>query len=130
MFRKTMIALAAVTFVGALAVSSTVDARGGFGGGGHFGGGGMRMGGGGFGGGGMRFAGGGFRGAGFRGGFVGSSRFAFRPGFAGRRFIGPGRFAFRPGFRRFNRFAFAAVPFGVGLIRLRLRWVVLGLATN
>jgi hypothetical protein len=50
MFRKTMIALAAVTFVGALAVSSTVDARGGFGGGGHFGGGGMRMGGGGFGG--------------------------------------------------------------------------------
>ena len=63
----------------------------------------------------MRFAGGGFRGAGFRGGFVGSSRFAFRPGFAGRRFIGPGRFAFRPGFRRFNRFAFAAVPFGVGL---------------
>jgi hypothetical protein len=47
MFRKTMIALAAVTFVGALAVSSTVDARGGFGGGGHFGGGGMRMGGGG-----------------------------------------------------------------------------------
>jgi hypothetical protein len=66
MFRKTMIALAAVTFVGALAVSSTVDARGGFGGGGRFGGGGMRMGGGGFGGGGMRMGGGSFGGGGMR----------------------------------------------------------------
>src|SRR5437667_1218427 len=60
-------------------------------------------------GGGFRSAmvGGGFRGAGLRSGFVGSRSFAFRPGFA-------------PRFARFNRFghrrfAFAAVPFAVGV---------------
>jgi hypothetical protein len=108
MLRKMMIALAAVTFVGAMVASDAGDARG-FGGGGFrgggFGGGGFRGGGfrGGFGGGGFRggFVGGGFRGAGFRGGFIG------RPGF------GP-RFGFRNRFFFRNRFAFAAVPFAVG----------------
>ena len=90
--------------------------RGGMGGGGFRGamvGGGFRGGmGGGFSGrmgGGFRSAmvGGGFRGAGLRSGFVGSRSFAFRPGFA-------------PRFARFNRFghrrfAFAAVPFAVGV---------------
>jgi hypothetical protein len=60
-------------------------------------------------GGGFRSAmvGGGFRSAGLRSGFVGSRSFAVRPGFA-------------PRFARFNRFghrrfAFAAVPFAVGV---------------
>jgi hypothetical protein len=56
MLRKMMIALAAITFEGAMVATSTADARG-------FGGGGFR---GGF--------GGGFRGAGFRSGFVGPGR--------------------------------------------------------
>jgi hypothetical protein len=152
MVRKVIIALAAVTFTGAMAVSSTADARMGGGGGGFRGGGGGgfhggmmgggfrggmgggvragmmgggvragRMGGGvragmmgggfrgGLVGGGFRSAmvGGGFRSAGLRSGFVGSRSFAFRPGFA-------------PRFARFNRFghrrfAFAAVPFAVGV---------------
>jgi len=142
MVRKVIIALAAVTFVGAVAASTTADARmGGMGGGGFHGGGfrgGMAGGGfrgaafrGGMVGGGFRSAafrpavvGGGFRGAAFRGGFVGARSFAFRPGFAPR----VNRFAFarfhnRFAFARFNRFhhrrffAFAAAPFvaGVGL---------------
>jgi hypothetical protein len=139
MVRKVIIALAAVAFVGAVAASTTADARmggGGFRGGGGFHaaaiGGGFRGGmvGGGFRGaafrggvvgGGFRsvafrggVVGGGFRGAAFRGGFVGSRSFAFRPGFAPR----VNRFAFAR-FNRFRhrRFAFAAVPFvaGVGL---------------
>ena len=57
MLPKTMIALATLTFIGAMAASSSVNAR---------------MGGGGFGGGGFH---GGFGGGGFRGGFVGPSRF-------------------------------------------------------
>jgi hypothetical protein len=142
MVRKVIIALAAVTFVGAVAASTTADARmGGMGGGFHgggFHGGGFHGGGfhgGGFHGGGFRAAGigagfrggmvgGGFRSAAFRGGFVGSRSFAFRPGFAPR----VNRFAFarfnnRVAFARINRFhnrrffAFAAAPFvaGVGL---------------
>ena len=143
MVRKVIIALAAVTFVGAVAASATADARmGGMGGGGFRGGGGFHaagigggfrggMMGGGFRGaafrpavvgGGFRSAafrggvvGGGFRSAAFRHGFVGSRSFAFRPGFAPR--------AHRFAFARFNRFhhrrffAFAAAPFvaGVGL---------------
>src|SRR5260370_33917087 len=78
MFGETMIALAAVAAVGALAPAAA-DARGGFGGGFHGGG----FHGGGFGGG---FRGGGFHGGGFRGG-------GFHRGFAGRRIglgIGPG----------------------------------------
>src|SRR5215813_12727423 len=129
MVRKVIIALAAVTFVGAVATSTTADARmGGMGGGGFRGGGGFHAAGVG---GGFRSAafrpavvGGGFRSAAFRGGFVGSRSFAFRPGFAPR----VNRFAFarfhnRFAFARFNRFhhrrffAFAAAPFvaGVGL---------------
>jgi hypothetical protein len=125
MLRKMMIALVATTFMGALAASTTADARmggGGFRGGGmHMGGGGMRS----FSGGGMRS----FSGGGFRTGFAGPR---FRTaGFVGRPFIGPRHFAFRqafaPRFNRFafarvnrfhhRRFAFAAVPFvaGVGL---------------
>ena len=134
MVRKVIIALAAVTFVGAVAASTTADARmGGMGGGFHgggFHGGGFHSGGfhgGGFHGGGFRAAGigggfrggmvgGGFRSAAFRHGFVGSRSFAFRPGFAPR--------AHRFAFARFNRFhhrrffAFAAAPSfvaGVGL---------------
>jgi hypothetical protein len=105
MLRRTMIALVATAFMGAMATSNTADARmggGGFRGGGmHIGGGGMR----------------GFSGGGFRTGFAGAR---FRTaGFAGRPFIGPRHFAFRPGFARFDRFhhrrfAFAAVPFAVG----------------
>jgi hypothetical protein len=123
MVRKIIITLAAVTFAGAMAMSSTADARmgggGGFrggGGGGFHGGigGGFRGGTGGgvragMMGGGFRSAmvGGGFRSAGLRSGFVGSRSFAFRPGFA-------------PRFARFNRFghrrfAFAAVPFAAGV---------------
>lgn len=112
MFRKLMIALAAVTFVGTMVAASTADAqmRGGMRG---FGGMGFR--GASFGGfrGGMGFRGagfGGFRGAGFaRPGFAGAGfarpGFAragfFRPGFAGRPFFRPGfaRAGFvRPGF--------------------------------
>ena len=130
MVRRFIIALAAVTFAGAVAASTTADARmgggggfhgGGFHGGGFHGGGvgggfrGAMMGGGfrgaGVGGG---FRGGSFRGAGFRGGFVGPRNLAFRPGFAPRF----NRFAFAR-FGRFHhrRFAFAAAPFvaGVGL---------------
>jgi hypothetical protein len=119
-----MIALVATTFMGAMAASTTVDARMG---GGGFRGGGMHMGGGGFRGGGMRMGGGGIRGfsgggmrhfsgGGFRTGFAGPR---FRTaGFVGRPFIGPRHFAFRHGFARFNRFhhrrfAFAAVGLGV-----------------
>src|SRR5215510_4961414 len=109
MLRKMMIALAATTFMGALAASTAADAR--MGGGGGFRGGGFHGAaiGGGFRGG---MVGGGFRGAAFRGGFVGSRSFAFRPGFAPR----VNRFAFAR-FNRFHnrRFAFAAVPFGVGV---------------
>jgi hypothetical protein len=137
MLRKMMIALVATTFMGAMAASTTADARmggGGRGGGMHMGGGGMRgfSGGGmrGFSGGGMRsfsgggmrsFSGGGMRsfsGGGFRTGFAGPR---FRTaGFVGRPFIGPRHFAFRPGFARFDRFhhrrfAFAAVPLAVGV---------------
>jgi hypothetical protein len=126
MVRKVIIALAAVTFAGAMAASTTAGARmgggGGFRGGGFHGGmgGGFRGGvmGGGFRsaaiGGGFRSAaiGRGFRGAAFRGGFVGSRSFAFRPGFAPR----VNRFAFAR-FHRFHnrRFAFAAVPFATGV---------------
>jgi hypothetical protein len=78
MIRKAMIALAALTFVGAMTAFSTVDAR-------AFGGGGIHAGG--FGGGGLRA---GFAGGAFRGGLVGPGRVAFRPG------IGP-RFGFRSG---------------------------------
>ena len=134
MVRRFIIALAAVTFAGAVAASTTADAR--MGGGGGFHGGGFH--GGGFHGGGFRgggvgggfrgamigggfrgagvgggFRGGSFRGAGFRGGFVGPRNLAFRPGFAPRF----NRFAFAR-FGRFHhrRFAFAAAPFvGVGL---------------
>src|SRR5215472_2257772 len=119
MVRKVIIALAAVAFVGAVAASTTADARmGGMGGGFHGGG----FHGGGFHGGGFHAAGigcgfrggmvgGGFRGAAFRGGVVGggfrSATFrhavvgggfrsaAFRHGFVGSR-----SFAFRPGLRR------------------------------
>ena len=126
MVRRFIIALAAVTFAGAVAASTTADARMGGGGGGFHGGGfhgggvgggfrGAMMGGGfrgaGVGGG---FRGGSFRGAGFRGGFVGPRNLAFRSGFAPRF----NRFAFAR-FGRFHhrRFAFAAAPFvaGVGL---------------
>jgi hypothetical protein len=98
MLRKMMIALAAVTFVGTMVASDTVDARG-FGGGGFHGG---------FGGGGFRsgFVGGGFRSAGIRGGFIGHPGFGPRFGFRNRVFV-------RNHFVR-NRFAFAAVPFVVG----------------
>jgi hypothetical protein len=107
MIRKAMIALAALTFVGAMTASSTVDARA-FGGGGFraggFGGGGFR----GFGGGGLRA---GFAGGAFHRGLVAPGRVAFRSG------IGP-RFGFRNrvffGNRFFHRrFLYAAVPFGV-----------------
>jgi hypothetical protein len=123
MVRKITIALAAVAFAGAIAAATTADARMGGGGGigprgGGFGGGGMRgavMGGGGFrgamGGGGVRSAmvGGGFRTAGMRSGFVGPRSVAFRP-----RFARPvNRFAFNRFHHR--RFAFAAVPFAVGV---------------
>ena len=133
MVRKVIIALAAVAFVGAVAASTTVDARmGGMGGGGFRGGGGFHAAGigGGFRGG---MAGGGFRGAAFRGGMVGggfrSAAFrpamvgggfrsgAFRPAVVGGGFrsaafrggfVGARSFAFRPGFApRVNRFAFA-----------------------
>src|SRR5262245_23400999 len=140
MVRKVIIALAAVAFVGAVAASTTADARmggmgGGFHGGGFHGGGFHAAGiGGGFRGGGFRGAafrggvvgggfrsaafrpavvGGGFRSAAFRHGFVGSRSFAFRPGFAPR--------AHRFAFARFNRFhhrrffAFAAAPFAAGV---------------
>jgi hypothetical protein len=103
MIRKAMIALAALTFVGAMAASTTVDARW-FAGG--FRGGGFRAGG--FGGAGLRA---GFAGGALRGGFVAPGRVTFRPG------IGP-RFGFRNRVffaNRFfpRRFAFATVPFGV-----------------
>jgi hypothetical protein len=102
MLRKMMIALAAITFVGAVVATNTADARG-------FGGGGFRAGGfrGGF--------GGGFRGAGVRSEFVGPGRFGFRPAFGLRFGFGP-RFAFRNRvFFPQRRFAFAAVPLGVAL---------------
>jgi hypothetical protein len=109
MFRKTMIALVAATFAGALMASTAADARGGGGHGGGFGGGGMR--GGGFGGGGMRAGGfgGGMRAGGFssfRGGPVGvrSGFIARGPVGGGPRFVGSGigRAAFVGS--RFNRF--------------------------
>jgi hypothetical protein len=133
MVRKVIIALAAATFVGAVAASTTANARmGGMGGGGFRGGGGFHaagigggfrggmMGGGfrgaafrgGMVGGGFRSAafrpavvGGGFRSAAFRGGFVGSRSFAFRPGFAPRvNRVAFARFNNRVAFARFNRF--------------------------
>jgi hypothetical protein len=132
MVRKITIAWAAVAFAGAIAAATTADARMGGGGGmgargGGFGGGGMRgatMGGGGFRGamvgggarsamvgGGVRSAmvGGGFRAAGVRNAFVGPRSVALRPGFA--------RPVNRFAFNRFHhrRFAFAAVPFAVGV---------------
>jgi len=123
MVRKITIALAAVAFAGAIAAATTADARMGGGGGigprgGGFGGGGMRgaaMGGGGVRGamvgGGVRstMVGGGLRAAGMRSAFVGPRSVAFRPGFA--------RPVNRFAFNRFHhrRFAFAAVPFAVGV---------------
>jgi hypothetical protein len=114
MVRKITIALAAVAFAGAMAATTAADARMGGGGGigprgGGFGGGGMR--GAAMVGGGVRGAmgGGGFRTAGMRSAFVGPRSVGFRPGFA------------RPvnwfAFNRFHhrRFAFAAVPFPVGV---------------
>src|SRR5262249_41463192 len=117
MMRKILVALAAVTFVSAVAVSTAADARVGGGGGGARGGG--------FGGGARgAMVGGGFRGASFGGGFRGARVASFR-GAA----VGPRSFAFRQGprvnrfafarFHRFHRFhrarfAFAAVPFGIG----------------
>jgi hypothetical protein len=102
MWRKIMISAATVAFVGAMAATTAADARmGGFGGGFH-GGGGFRAG-----------------GMGMRGGFVGARSFGARPFIGARRFvgarpfIGPRRFAFAR-FHRFNRFAFASVPFFVG----------------
>src|SRR5262245_18054082 len=112
--RKITIALAAVAFAGAIAAATTADARMGGGGGigprgGGFGGGGMR--GAVMGGGGVRstMVGGGFRAAGMRSAFVGPRSVAFRPGFA--------RPVNRFAFNRFHhrRFAFAAVPFAVGV---------------
>jgi hypothetical protein len=106
MWRKIMISVATVAFVSAMAATTAADARmGGFHGGG--------------------FRGGGFHsaGIGMRGGFVGGRSFvggrrfvggrAFVGGrrFVGRPFIGPRRFG---RFHRFNRFAFASVPFFVG----------------
>jgi hypothetical protein len=120
MVRKIILALAAITFAGTMAASTTADARMGGGGGFHRGGFHGGMGGGfrgGMVGGGFRGAaiGGGFRGPAFRGGFVGSRSFAFRPGFAPR----VNRVAFARFHRFHNRrfFAFAAAPFvsGVGL---------------
>jgi len=99
MIRKTMIALAALTFVGAMTASSTGDAR-------AFGGG-IRA--------------GGFAGGAFRGGLVAPGRVAFRPGigprFGFRSGIGP-RFGFRHRVffaNRFfaRRFAYAALPLGI-----------------
>src|SRR5262249_33448304 len=144
MVREVIIALAAVAFVGAVAASTTADARmggmgGGFHGGGFHGGGFHAAGmGGGFRGG---MVGGGFRGAAFRGGVVGGGfrGAAFPPagvggGFRSRAFrqgfVGSRSFAFRPGFAPrahgfafagFNRFhhrrffAFAAAPFAAGV---------------
>ena len=123
MVHKMTIALAAIAFAGAIAAATTADARMGGGGGigprgGGFGGGGMRgavMGGGGVRGamvgGGVRstMVGGGLRAAGMRSAFVGPRSVAFRPGFA--------RPVNRFAFNRFHhrRFAFAAVPFAVGV---------------
>ena len=117
MWRKIMISAATVAFVGAMAATTAADARmGGFGGGFH---------GGGF------HGGGGFRaaGIGMRGGFVGGRSFVgARPFIGGRRFvgarpfIGPRRFGFAR-FHRFNRFAFASVPFFVGAGISCWRWV-------
>ena len=145
MVRKIVVALAAIAFAGAMAASTTADAR--MGGGGGFHGGGFHGGmGGGFRGG---MAGGGFRGAAIGGGFrsaaiSGGSRSAaigggFRGAAIGGGFRGPAfrggfvssrSFAFRPGFaprvngfafarshRFHNRrfFAFAAAPFVAGV---------------
>jgi hypothetical protein len=145
MVRKIILALAAITFAGTMAASTTADAR--MGGGGGFHGGGFHGGmGGGFRGG---MVGGGFRGAAIGGGFRGAAigggfRSAaigggFRsaaiggglrgPAFRGG-FVGSRSFAFRPGFAprvnrvafaRFHRFhnrrffAFAAAPFVSGV---------------
>jgi hypothetical protein len=119
MVRKVIIALAAVTFTGAMAVSSTADARMGGGGGGFRGGGGGGFHGGMMGGGFRGGMGGGFRGGlvggGFRSAMVGGGfrSAGLRSGFVGSR-------SFAPRFARFNRFghrrfAFAAVPFAVGV---------------
>ena len=89
MLRKMMIALVATTFMGAMAASTTADAR---------------MGGGGFRGGGMHIGGGGvrsFSGGGFRTGFAGPR---FRTAvFMGRPSIGQRPYTFRTGFA-VNRF--------------------------
>ena len=120
MSRRTAIVLASVVFLGAIAASTTAEARmGGFHGGGFHGG---DFHGGGFHGGGFHvgFRGGGFHG--FRGGFVGP-RFAARHHFFHHRFVGFHRFA---RFHRFHhrRFAFAAVPFVVGAPYYDSCWVV------
>ena len=132
MVRKVIIALAAVTFVGAVAASTTADAQRGVGGGFRGGGGAAVVGGGFRGGGGAAAVGGGFRagmagggfraaaiGGGFRGGMVGGGfrGAAFRPAVVGGGFrspafrggfVGSRSFAFRPGFApRVHRFAFA-----------------------
>jgi hypothetical protein len=111
MLRKFMIALAATTFMGAMAVATTADARsGGHGGGGHGGhggrGGGMHMGGGG-----MHMGGSGMRMGSMRGFSSGPRNFAFNRGSVGHRnFVGSRHFAGH----RFHRRSFAAVPFFVG----------------
>lgn len=128
MLRKILITLAATTFMGAMAASTTADARsGGPGGGGmRMGGGGMHMGGGGgmrgFSGGGMRGGGMHMGGGGFRsGGFAGPRNFAVNRGFVGHRnfvsshrFVGSRHFAGHRFARFHHRRSFAAVPFFVG----------------
>jgi hypothetical protein len=101
MLRKMMITLAASTLVGALVGASAADARG-FGGG-FRGGGGFRVGG---------LGGGGFRGG--LGGFGVPSSVGFRAGFGPRSGF-RSRFFFGNRLLPGRRFAFAAVPFGVGL---------------
>src|SRR5262245_65867642 len=90
MSRRTAIALASVVFLGAMAASTTAEARmGGFHGGGFHGGG---------------FHGGGFHGGGFRGGFHG-----FRGGVVGPRFAARSHF-FHHRFARFHRFPHRRFP--------------------
>jgi len=114
MSRRTAIVLASVVFLGAIAASTTAEARmGGFHGGGFHGGG---------------FHGGGFHGGGFHGGFRGGGFHGFRGGFVGPRFAARHHF-FHHRFARFHRFhhrrfAFAAVPFVVGAPYYDSCWVV------
>jgi hypothetical protein len=85
MMRKIVIALAAVTFAGAMAASTAADARMGGGGGGR---------------GGSGFGGGIHGGGSFHSAMVGG-------GIRSSRFVGSRNLAFRPGAARFNRVAFA-----------------------